>query len=404
MSNYRSFHARKDLARIGIGVFLCILMASMWMPGPVLAAKPTPKPTQPPAQGSFYEPFDTFDTSRWAKADGWTNGSPFDNAWRADHITFSGSVMNIILDDFAYLGKSYSSGEYRTTGFYGYGCYEARFQPVKQSGVVTSFFTFAGPYDNGGNGKHNEIDVEFLGYDTNKFQANFWTNDDTYTRGHEHTIYLEFDASQSMHNYGFKWTSTGIKWYVDGVEVHAVADAPGDPTPKVTDSLHKIMMNVWPVDSTASGWAGTFVYPGTPLVGKYDWVRYTAGEDCAMSSPPPPGPTPEPTSPPPVSETGMYVSNIVMSLASRNAQATALVTILNGAGQPVSGATVKGVWSGLVTNGDGSKVTGTNGTALFYSGRSSSSGTFTFCVTGVTKTGMTYDASANVETCDSVSK
>jgi hypothetical protein len=31
---------------------------------------------------------------------------------------------------------------------------------------VSAFFTFAGPYDNGGNGRHNEIDVEFLGYDT----------------------------------------------------------------------------------------------------------------------------------------------------------------------------------------------------------------------------------------------
>jgi beta-glucanase (GH16 family) len=391
---------RKIMVRFLSVLIACLLVFGAQAVVPVTAAKPTPKPTQPPAQGSFLDALDGFDTSRWAKADGWTNGSPFDNAWRADHVTFGGSQMSIILDNYAYLGEPYSSGEYRTLGFYGYGCFEARFQPVASPGVVTSLFTFAGPYDNGGNGKHNEIDIEFLGYDTTKFQANFWTNDDTYTRGHEHTIYLGFDASQALHNYGFKWTSTGITWYVDGAAVYSVASTVGDPTPKVTDSLHKIMMNVWPVDSTASAWAGTFVYPGTPLVAQYDWVRYTSGDDCSMNTAPPPSPTPTPGG----SSTAMHVHNIVMALASRNAQATAKVTILDGTGQPVSGATVNGAWSGLVTNGDGSKVTGADGTALFYSGRSSSQGTFTFCVTSVSKAGMTYDAAANVETCDSVNK
>jgi len=391
---------QKNTARFLYLLFMCLFLFGAQAVIPASAAKPTPKPTIPAAQGSFFDPLDAYDTARWAKADGWKNGSPFDNAWRADHVIFSGGQMSIILDNQAYLGEPYSSGEYRTTGFYGYGCYEASFQPVAQPGVVTSFFTFAGPYDNGGNGKHNEIDIEFLGYDTTKFQANFWTNDDSYTNGHEYTIHLGFDASQALHTYGFKWTSTGITWYVDGAAVYSVASTPADPTPKVSDSLHKIMMNVWPVDSTASGWAGTFVYPGTPLIAKYDWVRYTAGEDCSMVGSPPPSPTPTPGGSPTV----MRVHSIVMALASRNAQATAKVTVLNSAGQPVSGATVKGAWSGLVTNGDGSKVTGADGSALFYSGRSNSSGTFTFCVTSVTKSGMTYDPSANGETCVSVSK
>jgi hypothetical protein len=213
-------------------------------------------------------------------------------------------------------------------------------------------------------------------------------------------VSLGFDASQQLHSYGFKWTSTGITWFVDGAAVYAVADSTSDPTPKVTDSLHKIMVNQWPVDSTASAWAGTFVYPGTPLVAHYDWIRYTAGEDCTLGGTPPP----DPTSTPPGSTSVMHVQSIAMTLASRNAQATAKVTVLDGAGKPVAGATVKGQWSGLVTNGDGSKTTEADGTALFYSGRSNNPGRFTFCVTGITKIGMTYDASANLETCDSVNK
>ena len=386
------------LARVGAGLLFCLLMLGMLTISPVEAGKP--RPTPPPAQGSFVDQLNAYDTLRWAKADGWANGSPFDNAWRADHITFANSQMSIILDNTAYLGEPYSSGEYRTQGFYGYGCFEASFQPVARPGAVTSLFTFAGPYDNGGNGKHNEIDIEFLGYDTTKFQTNFWTNDDSYVRGHEYVISLGFDASQGQHSYGFKWTSTGITWYVDGVAVYTVVDSAADPTPKVTDSLHKIMMNLWPVDSSASAWVGTFVYPGTPLVARYDWVRYTAGEDCTMNGTPLPSPTPTPGG----SSTVMHVQSIVMALTSRNTQATARVTVVDGAGKPVAGATVSGSWSGLVSRGDGSKTTGPDGTALFYSARSSSPGTFTFCVTGVTKAGMTYDPSANGEVCDSVTK
>ena len=387
-----------DSRLLVVVILLGPLMLWLLTASAVTAARPTPTPTPPPAQGSFLDQTDAYDTTRWAKADGWANGSPFDNAWRADHITFADSQLSISLDNTAYLGEPYSSGEYRTLGFYGYGCFEASFQPVARPGVVTSLFTFAGPYDNGGNGRHNEIDIEFLGYDTTKFQTNFWTNDNAYTRTHEHLVNLGFDASQGQHRYGFKWTATGITWYVDGTAVYAVADSAGDPTPKTSDSLQKIMLNLWPVDGTASAWAGPFVYPGTPLTAKYDWVRYTAGEDCTMNGTPTPTPTPGGSS------TVMHVQSIVMALTSRNTQATARVTVLDGAGKPVVGATVTGKWSGLVTNGDGSKTTATDGAALFYSGRSSSPGTYTFCVSGITKSGMTYDTLANGETCDSVSK
>ena len=39
-------------------------------------------------------------TSRWSKADGWTNGAPFANAWRADHVTH-GAALGLQLSDLA---------------------------------------------------------------------------------------------------------------------------------------------------------------------------------------------------------------------------------------------------------------------------------------------------------------
>lgn len=238
----------------------------------------------PTVEGDFTDDLNAFDATRWMKADGWVNGSPFYNAWLADHISHANGTMSIRLDDVAALGMPYSSGNLQSNGFYGYGCYEARFKPVAQSGVVSSFFTFAGPYDNGGNGQHNEIDIEFLGYDTTRFQVNYWTNDDSYAGGNEHRVDAGFDASLDFHDYGFKWTSTGIEWFVDGISVYKADDTLLHPTPKAADSLHKVMMNVWPVDSTAEGWAGAFNYPAAPLYGEYDWIEYTAGENCVIGS------------------------------------------------------------------------------------------------------------------------
>jgi beta-glucanase (GH16 family) len=236
--------------------------------------------------GSFIDQLAGYDTGRWIKSDRWTNGSPFDNAWRADHVTHDAAAgrMTIKLSNRAFLGQPYSSGEYRTRGFHGYGCYEARFKPVRQSGVVTSFFTFAGPHDNGGNGKHNEIDVEFLGYDTRRVQFNFWTNDDAYASHNEYVVDLGFDASVEFHNYGFRWFDGGIEWFVDGQRVYSFYDTSLNRTPKPSDSYQKIMMNVWPVDASAAAWAGAFEYEGARFAA-YEWVRYDQRSNCDFTAP-----------------------------------------------------------------------------------------------------------------------
>lgn len=353
----------------------------------------------PTAQGSFIDHFNTFDSARWMKADGWTNGPPFDNAWTADHIYFSDGVMHIVLDDESNLGEPYTSGNYQSNGFYGYGCYEASFVPVAVSGVVSSFFTFAGPFDNGGNGKHNEIDYEFIKGDPWYVQTNFWTNDDAYAGGNEEFQYLGFDASQNFNRYGFKWTSLGIDWYVNGIRIGQVLDTASNPTPKTSDSLQKIMMNVWPVDETAALWAGYFEYPGHPLEGLYDWVRYIEGQDCSLADPPdPPPPAPEGQA------SEIHVADVAMAVDSRATQVIARVTIVNGLGEPEPDVDVSGVWSGIITGGDGQRVTDSDGIATFYSRRSRDSGEVRFCVTGVSAAGREYRVDQNLEECDAITK
>lgn len=80
--------------------------------------------------GSFSDNFDSFNSSRWSMADGYSNGGMFDAGWRADHVWFNGGVMGINLNTTpcpgGCSGKPYASGEYRTTDLYSYGRFETR--------------------------------------------------------------------------------------------------------------------------------------------------------------------------------------------------------------------------------------------------------------------------------------
>ena len=113
-----------------------------------------------------------------------------------------------------------------------------------------------------------------------------------------------------------------------------------------------------------------------------------------------PTPTPTATSEP---SGNCYVYDITMSLGSAGANSYGIATvwIKDDSGNDVGGATVDGEWSGL-TSETISGTTGTDGKVTFESSKTKSSGTFTFCVNGVTS-GLTYDETLNTETCDSIS-
>ena len=390
-------HGPAGLRFTGLPVAACAaLLVLAGSPQDAIAAKPAPRP--PAASSSFTDHFNAYDATRWSRADGWTNGSPFDNAWLADHVTVANGSLDLRLDDVAALGQPYSSGELRTNGYYGYGCYEASFKPVMVPGVVTSLFTFAGPYDNGGNGKHNEIDVEFLGDKPRIVQFNFWTNDDAYTSRNETLLDLGFDPTATFHRYGFKWTASQIEWYVDGKLVYTAFHSTSNPTPKATESLQKIMVNAWPVDETAVLWAGTFSYAGTPLHAEYQWIRHIAGENCSLLE------APADVPPPSGSTSTISVREITLSLDSRATQVIARVSVVDGLGRPVAGAAVAGTWSGAITTGDTARTTDTTGTATFYSSRTRTPGLVQFCVSNVSAAGLTYAPVANVEDCDAITK
>lgn len=200
-------------------------------------------------------------SSTFECSNGWSNGSMFNCTWRKNNVIFSDGSMKlkIDLDGNGEGAIPYSGGEFRSKGFYGYGMYEVVMKPIKNDGVVSSFFTYTGPSDQN---PWDEIDIEFLGKDTTSVQFNYFTNG---KGSHEHVYKLGFDASEEFHTYGFDWQADKITWYVDGEAVYtAEKDIPSTPG--------KIMMNVWP-GKGVDGWLKAF--DGTvPLTAEYKSVDF----------------------------------------------------------------------------------------------------------------------------------
>ncbi|MFQ6097523.1 MAG: S8 family peptidase [Armatimonadota bacterium] len=107
--------------------------------------------------------------------------------------------------------------------------------------------------------------------------------------------------------------------------------------------------------------------------------------------------------PPPPSGT-MHVASIDMSLRQRGpwTNAKANVTVLDEGDNPVPDATVAAHWENAATDSDSGTTAG-DGSVTFQSDRTrATSGTFTFVVDTVTKSGWTYDSAGSV-TSNSIS-
>lgn len=253
--------------RLGKGIMTVFLTASMVLSGLNMAPAQVQAAASQYTGTHFEDGLDYYDTGKWHKAEDYSNGDMFYCTWRDANVAFNNGEMElkILSDDWQTEYSRYSGGEYRTNQAFHYGMYQVNMKPIKNDGVVTSFFTYTGPAD-GTN--WDEIDIEFLGKDTTKVQFNYYTNG---VGGHEYVYNLGFDASKGYHTYGFYWADDYIAWYVDGSEVYRT---PSSEAGIIPDEPSRIMMNAWPgkgVDDWLNPYNGV-----TPLTAYYDWMAWDA--------------------------------------------------------------------------------------------------------------------------------
>jgi beta-glucanase (GH16 family) len=247
-----------------------------------------------PVTAQIYDDFNSYNTGVFHKADGWTNGEPFNCTWRADCVTFSGGIMSLTINNDSG-SPPYKAGEYRTNANVSYGLFEINMKASKALGTTSTFFTYTGPSEDN---PWDEIDIEIIWRNSNGslsqngiLQTNYYTNG---TGGHETRVNLSFDSSAAFHTYAFEWQPNYIKWYVDGNLV-VTEDGSRGPLPSTPS---KIMMNHWP-GINVDQWLGHFDGQ-VPRSAQYQWVRYTPANQLtpAVTTAPTPTPTQTPTQAP----------------------------------------------------------------------------------------------------------
>lgn len=254
---------KKALAAAVMMALAAPVSVTMDMAAPgVAAAAPA---TQTKASDAFEVDLSKGANNLFEASDGWTNGMPFNCFWHKENVTFEDGTLQLTVDESPNPAADkvpYSGGEYRSKATYGYGRYEVVMKAMKNDGVVSSFFTYTGPYDGD---PWDEIDFEVLGKDTTKVQLNYFRNG---KGGHEKMIDLGFDASEDFHTYAFEWHKNSIIWFVDGKEVFRRENE------DLPVTKQKIMMNAWN-GKGVDAWLKPFNDSNLPITAEYKSIKYT---------------------------------------------------------------------------------------------------------------------------------
>ena len=266
--------------------------------------------------------FDLENSSLWLKSD-WQNIDPvYLNAWLPDsnHINISDGNLCLTLDNEPCIddvslchGQDFASGQYFTAcDNFRYGSLSARIMAGKGDGVITSMYLFE---DGVAAGEQDEIDIEIFG--KNSIAPGIWEMQTNYFRQgdmgdcwepygvpepcHVGVIPLNFDPTQTYHNYTISWigegeTCTEINWHVDEkLRRHVWLDENGyihstifDESGNIIESSDiyqgslpnsgcRIILGLW----AAQNWdlAGQFNYI-SPITAKFDWMTFYQ-PDCA---------------------------------------------------------------------------------------------------------------------------
>lgn len=201
-----------------------------------------------PTKGSFISDLDLFHGQEWYQSSYSVGKTHFMNtAFSPKNIVDrpSGKGLQIYREPIGHNGTT--GAEAQRKGRYGYGRYEVVMRPATGSGLVSSFFTYTGSYFGTA---HDEIDIEFLGNDTNQLSLNLFADGQPLVPAK--TVELPFDASQSFNLYAFEWSPKSVTWFVNSELVFSVsAIERALPT-----TPGKLMANIWTGDEFFESWHG----------------------------------------------------------------------------------------------------------------------------------------------------
>ena len=149
-------------------------------------------------------------------------------------------------------------------------------QPAAGQGIVSAFFSYAGPPHGVDKSQERWFSFDFAGKDLNTLHLGFQAAG---SRVHRHKVNLAFDPSQAMNDYAIQWTPRSLRWFVNGQLVHTLDIAPTERQPNVPAKVFVSLRNGVGEDQAA--WLGQFEYDGRPLSTTYEYIAFTElGAPC----------------------------------------------------------------------------------------------------------------------------
>ena len=216
---------------------------------------------------AWEDQFDTLDTSRW---------SLMTHSWDGNLAQFSTTnaevaegILKLNLTPAAEgAAKPYLGVEYRSKDTLQYGKVEARARFAKGSAVVSSLVLIYTPWPPD---DWNELDIEFLGKNTDRVQFNHMINippADPISghRQYPKLVTLTFDPGADYHDYTIEWVPGRARFAVDGQVLH-------EATEEMSRMVlpQNILLTIWASDSPA--WAGPVDQTTAPTSAEYDWIK-----------------------------------------------------------------------------------------------------------------------------------
>ncbi|HEX6686872.1 MAG TPA: glycoside hydrolase family 16 protein [Candidatus Limnocylindrales bacterium] len=210
------------------------------------------------------------DTAKWnhrTDIKGWS-------AQRAQNVTVGGGLMTIHLKKESFGGKAYTGGGLVSKTPFRYGYYETRVKTNVGSGWHSAFWTLKGngvtsfPPD-----RRTEIDgFEIDSHQPERLRHNVipWKPNGTYTPITSGVYDLLTDTSAAFHTYGFEWTETQVRYFVDGVFKYA---APYSPFCCTQHDWTNVWLTAIAIDLQGSPGVDESSLPGQV---QWDYFRYYA--------------------------------------------------------------------------------------------------------------------------------
>jgi beta-glucanase (GH16 family) len=168
-------------------------------------------------------------------------------------------------------GKPFKGGEISSNYLFLYGKFHVKMKNQIAEGTVSSFFLMNKWQSI--NWEHKEIDIEFLGKDLNsvQFTVHFFEDRGRKHKFKQYTHNLEFNSSESYHDYGIIWTKDSITWLVDNKPIYTEKDI-------LIFEPMDIRMNHWAAlpynNDSIINWMGKVNNKQLPSKVYYEYVKY----------------------------------------------------------------------------------------------------------------------------------